>query len=593
MRRLLPLLMLLAACSETEHTACKSDDDCPANFTCDLLLYKGECIERVEVVPCGEVLCRHPEEVCIDNDHCARVLGSDAGAGIDGGGGGGDGGARPDMDRRPTEDGGGDPPDLSAEDVPEPTVVIEAPLDGSLYVEETPVLLGQVLQLHQSGVVQLVVDDGEPIEIFPDSGGSFSRDLDDLPVGSHQLTVVATQGPHRAEASVTTRIDFFIRARNGQLFAGERPWRFVGLDAPTLLDLAGATLQSGAADKVDETFVKARQLGATVVRTRAYDDRPDSPTAIQIAALEYGEPGLQALDHVVARAGANGIKLVLPLVGRNATYGGVDQYLRWGGYLVPIAEDRRRFYLDGPIREHFKDHVRFLLDRTNSITGVKYKDDPAILAWEVIDGPDEPGVFADATGNAVAEFMTTMTQLVKGNDENHLVITGDMGFDVNPTPYSRHYDAIRDAGLAPLYDGSHGVAWQRNTRAGATDIAVIHVDPQAFGFPNTANQYANLGAAWIRGHATLAAIEGKPLVILVARMASRPMELPARRDAMQAWFDEVLSLDLAGVVAGNFYADGVSLGDDRTAWGFQSGTEPGDPANEYADLIQGLAVELQ
>ncbi len=581
------LLCLLVASCQEEPVDCITDDDCSEGFRCDQMLYKGDCVERVYVVPCGDQLCRYPEEQCLDNQCVIEIqpdTGGQGGAGGDGGGmNGRDVGGPRDMSVPPVDDG--------VIDVPVPTVVIDAPDDGGVYVDDLPRLEGQVGNLDPSGRVELIIDDEDPESLSPDGMGRFSKGLDVTP-GPHRITVVATQGPHRVEASVSVRVDFFVRTRNGQLYAGERQMRFAGLNMPALLDLAVAHLVDGADDQVSAAFARARMLGVTVVRTRAYDDRPEARTALQIARLEYNEPALQALDHIIAKAGEHGIKLILPLVGRNDAYGGVGQYLRWGGYLVPVAADRRRFYIDGPIREHFKDHVRFMLGRTNSISGVPYRRDPAILAWELVDGIDEPGAFDDATGNQVLEFMTVLTQLVKGNDENHLVATGDMGFDVNPTSYGRHYDALRDAGLSPVYDGSHGVSWHRATRLGTVDLAVVHIDPNAFGFPNAANQYANLGAAWLRGHASLAALESKPVVVLQARMTNAPVDLTGRRQALQAWLDEVVSLDLAGICVGNYYPPGANIGDDRSAWTWAEGTEPADAANQYADLVQGLAAEL-
>ena len=37
------------------------------------------------------------------------------------------------------------------------------------------------------------------------------------------------------------------------------------------------------------------------------------------------------------------------------------------------------FYTDGTIRQWFKDCVRTILERRNTVTGVLYKDEPAIL----------------------------------------------------------------------------------------------------------------------------------------------------------------------------------------------------------------------
>ena len=66
---LITLLALASlACSE-EPSKCTSDDDCREGFVCDLELYKGECVQAVRVIRCGERLCQYPPEVCV-RDTC-------------------------------------------------------------------------------------------------------------------------------------------------------------------------------------------------------------------------------------------------------------------------------------------------------------------------------------------------------------------------------------------------------------------------------------------------------------------------------------------------------------------------------------------
>ncbi|MEZ4463144.1 MAG: hypothetical protein R3F43_01150 [bacterium] len=165
-----------------------------------------------------------------------------------------------------------------------------------------------------------------------------------------------------------------------------------------------------------------------------------------------------------------------------------------------------------------------------------------------------------------------------------------MGFDTSPGPYGRHAAALTDAGLGGLLDGSHGAAWVRNLRIPTVDFATIQVDPDALGLGGDGMAWANLGAAWIRGHAGIAALEGKPLVISLARLPGR-VELAPRRQALQAWMDEVQSLDLAGFAVGNFYPAGAE-GADPAGFTAAEGAEGGSAGNPYGDLIQALAAAL-
>ena len=71
----------------------------------------------------------------------------------------------------------------------------------------------------------------------------------------------------------------------------------------------------------------------------------------------------------------------------------------------------------------FEATISHLLERTNTITGVKYKDDKAILCWE--------------TGNELAapfSWTVQITRFIKSIDQNHLVMDGSRGDVSNANP---------------------------------------------------------------------------------------------------------------------------------------------------------------
>lgn len=55
-----------------------------------------------------------------------------------------------------------------------------------------------------------------------------------------------------------------------------------------------------------------------------------------------------------------------------------------------VAYEARRhalFFSDPGARRLYKQHVAAIVKRRNSITGVPYRDDPTIFAWELINEP--------------------------------------------------------------------------------------------------------------------------------------------------------------------------------------------------------------
>ncbi|MEE2645100.1 MAG: hypothetical protein VYD19_09225, partial [Myxococcota bacterium] len=86
-RLLIILCVLGLACTE-DPPPCTQDSDCGEGFRCDTSLNRGECIQEVQVVRCGETRCSYPAESCIDG----RCISREGGAGGGTGGAGGIGG---------------------------------------------------------------------------------------------------------------------------------------------------------------------------------------------------------------------------------------------------------------------------------------------------------------------------------------------------------------------------------------------------------------------------------------------------------------------------------------------------------------------
>jgi hypothetical protein len=66
-------------------------------------------------------------------------------------------------------------------------------------------------------------------------------------------------------------------------------------------------------------------------------------------------------------------------------YGGAYQYVKWANKTSILD-----FY-DEPCVGWYKNNVERIVTRVNSITGVAYRDDPAIFGWELINEPHVPG----------------------------------------------------------------------------------------------------------------------------------------------------------------------------------------------------------
>ena len=71
-------------------------------------------------------------------------------------------------------------------------------------------------------------------------------------------------------------------------------------------------------------------------------------------------------------------------------YGGAFQYVKWANGSTILD-----FYTDQTVLSWYLNNVEKIVTRTNALTGIAYKDDPAIFAWDLINEPHAPG---DDTG---------------------------------------------------------------------------------------------------------------------------------------------------------------------------------------------------
>src|SRR5674476_1302424 len=212
-------------------------------------------------------------------------------------------------------------------------------------------------------------------------------------------------------------------------------------------------------------------------------------------AFNDGEDGLQRLDYVIASASKHHVKLIMPLVNNWGAFGGMDQYVRWAG--LTYHSD---FYTDAKVRQWYKDWATHLLNRVNTVTGVKYKDDPTIMAWELANEPrcGASGLFPRDPGcnsDMLTAWVDEMSTYIKSIDDNHLVGTGDEGFlcDQPAGHWTRNcadgVDAARFAALPTI------------------DYLSYHLYPDHWGTD------AAWGTQWIELHNALARQIHKPAVL--------------------------------------------------------------------------------
>lgn len=253
-------------------------------------------------------------------------------------------------------------------------------------------------------------------------------------------------------------------------------------------------LMDHAVDEYSKPRIRAMlqagsKMGLTVCRTWAFND--GDYHALQISPGRFDERVFQALDHVIAEARRNGVRLLLSLVNNLQAYGGKTQYVKWAWEEgIGLSSSNDSFFFDPSIRVYFKNYVKAVLTRKNTITGVEYRDDPTIFAWELIN---EPRCMSDASGDTLQDWIEEMSAYVKSIDSKHLLTVGLEGFygptnpkriTVNPGPWA----------------STLGSDFIRNSKLSTIDFASAHIYPDHWFHDQDFEDKLKYVAKYMRSH---------------------------------------------------------------------------------------------
>ena len=231
--------------------------------------------------------------------------------------------------------------------------------------------------------------------------------------------------------STTPASTGFVTARDGLLMVDGQPFRFVGAN---LAIMHGPENRAAAADVLQGAARDGLRVGR--VWALGEGDSTSAPWVREHFLFRAGpddwiESAARQFDVVLAEAARSGLRLIVTLSNHWSDYGGVPKYLRWfaGGKDDEWKDDvygaRDRFYSDPRAQAAFRIHVERLLRRTNRLTGRAYRDDPAILAWELMN---ESTVETEAGARARRRWIDGMARFIHEIDHNHLVMSGVSGY---------------------------------------------------------------------------------------------------------------------------------------------------------------------
>ena len=314
---------------------------------------------------------------------------------------------------------------------------------------------------------------------------------------------------------------------NARFMLNGQPFYFAGANNYWLQQWSAYNQDPTVTDALDA----AQVVGIKVIRTWGFNDGTNDPSTIQTSPGQYNEQGFVAMDYVIWEAEKRNLKLILALVNGQDDFGGRNKYAEWAG-----LSDPDHFYTDPTAKQMYKDYIQVFLNRVNTYTGIRYKDDPTIMAWELaneafmtVDTPEE------GAGQPLRDWYQEMAAYIKSLDQNHLVGTGEIGFDVDQVGYSQGYEndwVFRG-------EENSGSSYKLNIAIPDIDFASCHLYPAWWGLSLIPS-----GNNWIIDHAQLARNLGKPMIIGEYGDTDRSV--------YQTWLSTVDQEDVAGALLWQF-----------------------------------------
>ncbi|MFO1514348.1 MAG: hypothetical protein U1F83_15805 [Verrucomicrobiota bacterium] len=180
----------------------------------------------------------------------------------------------------------------------------------------------------------------------------------------------------------------FITAKDGQLFESDKPYRFMSFNIPNLTytedDMRFEQLSSfrlPTTYEIDDALATIQQMGGRVARTYVLSvAKTNDPAGIPrhiLAPDKLNEEAMVVLDEVLASANRHNVRLIIPFVDFASWWGGITELAAWRG------KTKDEFFTDPQVKGDYKSLVGMVVNRVNTKTGVRYKDDKAVLAWEL------------------------------------------------------------------------------------------------------------------------------------------------------------------------------------------------------------------
>ncbi len=247
-----------------------------------------------------------------------------------------------------------------------------------------------------------------------------------------------------AAAAISAQPADFVQVKGTRFYIKGKPYYFLGTNL-WYGCMLGQDGEVGDRPRLQRELDHLKKLGINNLRVMGASEGLGYAGQIQPAIQP--EPGkldeslLVGLDYLLAEMARRDLYAVVFLNNYWEWTGGMSQYMSWvTGEQYPSPADPQfgywglmktsgRFYTNEPANALFRDYLKTLVNRKNTVNGRLYKEDPTIMAWQLANEP-RPYPEDVERPRHLKEFAVWVDQtagFIKSLDPNHLVTTGNEG----------------------------------------------------------------------------------------------------------------------------------------------------------------------
>ncbi|ARU28676.1 cellulase family glycosylhydrolase [Cellvibrio sp. PSBB006] len=258
------------------------------------------------------------------------------------------------------------------------------------------------------------------------------------PSESVQVSSPALQNPDKPAETNSP----FVTVEGNQFFRNGQPYYVIGTNF-WYGGYLGSVGDVGDRERLIKELDLLQKTGINNLRVLAASESSELMRAVRPAIIkapgEYDETLLAGMDFLLDEMAKRDMTAILYLNNFWQWSGGMSQYVSWfTGKPVfdpdvtnewnPFMENSASFYRIEEAQKLYRDVIKSIITRKNTINGKLYSEDPTIMSWQLANEP-RPGSDADGRVNieAFKSWIHGTAKYIDSLAPNQLVSTGNEG----------------------------------------------------------------------------------------------------------------------------------------------------------------------